>query len=205
MAGRAASAHPTCGYAWGAEGGPEGLGAVGAPGVAGIFCPGMAGAAGSSAGGSGSLQNGQVTGRKLGDTIFFPQAGQISGPEVVSGGLKHMAVPFPPRVDARNVVRRFHYRKMPTRGQTTNDPTPPNRSLRRWSRIARYWKGIWTAMAESGGSCGRPSSTKVENPAMKTRFWRASLLAIAKEERGCPARPPPRLSTRALRRLSARA
>lgn len=181
------------------------MGAVGAPGVAGIFCPGMAGAAGSSAGGSGSLQNGQVTGRKLGDTIFFPQAGQISGPEVVSGGLKHMAVPFPPRVDARNVVRRFHYRKMPTRGQTTNDPTPPNRSLRRWSRIARYWKGIWTAMAESGGSCGRPSSTKVENPAMKTRFWRASLLAIAKEERGCPARPPPRLSTRALRRLSARA
>ena len=158
MAGYAASAHPTCGYAWGAEGGPEGFGAAGAPGVAGIFCPGMAGAAGSSAGGSGSLQNGQVPGRQFGDTIFLPQAGQVSGREVVSGGLKHMAVPFPPRVGARNVVRRFHYRKMPTRGQTTNDPTPPNRSLRRRGGMARCGLNL-------DGVCRPP-------PNLSTRAWR---------------------------------
>ena len=52
---------------------------MGAPGVAGLFCPGMAGPAGPSAGGSGPFQNGQVTGRKLGATIFFPPAGQIPG------------------------------------------------------------------------------------------------------------------------------
>lgn len=68
------------------------MGAEGAPGAAGL--PGMLGATDSSAAGSGSLQKGQTTGRKFGDTIFFPQAGHISGPEVVSGGLKHIVVPF---------------------------------------------------------------------------------------------------------------
>jgi hypothetical protein len=41
-------------------------------------------------GGSAALQNGQATGRKLGDMIFLPHSGQTSGPEVTSGGLKHM-------------------------------------------------------------------------------------------------------------------
>lgn len=36
------------------------------------------------------MQNGQFTGRKFGETIFLPHSGQISGPDVVSGGLKHM-------------------------------------------------------------------------------------------------------------------
>lgn len=135
MARRAASAYPTCGYAWGAAGGTVGFGAVGAPGVAGVagvFWPGMPGAAGSSTAGSGSLQNGHVTGRKLGDTIFLPHAGQMSGPDVVSGGLKHMAIPFLPRAQApRCVIRPSHYKKKPTGEQTTNDPTPINRLLRR--------------------------------------------------------------------------
>ena len=75
-----------------------GFGAPGAPGAEGP--PGWLGAAAAGAspsGGKGSLQNGHTTGRKLGDTIFLPQEGQINGPEVVSGGLKHMAFPFLPR------------------------------------------------------------------------------------------------------------
>lgn len=98
----------------------------------------MVGTAGASGPGNGSLQNGHVTGRKFGDTIFLPQAGQMSGPDVVSGGLKHMAIPFPPRAFAsRNVVRLFHYMKMPSGGQTTNDPTPINRLLRGKSTAER--------------------------------------------------------------------
>jgi hypothetical protein len=41
-------------------------------------------------GGRAALQNGQVVGRKLGETIFLPHSGHFSGPEVVSGGLKHI-------------------------------------------------------------------------------------------------------------------
>jgi len=41
-------------------------------------------------GGSAALQNGQVVGRKLGETIFLPHSGHFNGPEVVSGGLKHI-------------------------------------------------------------------------------------------------------------------
>lgn len=72
-------------YACGAEGGfgePGAAGALGAPGAPGV------GAAPS--GGSGALQNGQFTGRKFGETIFLPHSGQTNGPDVVSGGLKHM-------------------------------------------------------------------------------------------------------------------
>ena len=64
---------------------------LGAPGAG--AAPGVEGPAGAGASaGRGALQNGQTTGRKFGETIFLPHSGQISGPEVVSGGLKHMSV-----------------------------------------------------------------------------------------------------------------
>lgn len=74
----------------GADGAPGVPGTLGAPGAPGA--PGTLGAADAGAS-KGALQKGQVTGTKLGDTIFFPHEGQMSGPEVVSGGLKHIALP----------------------------------------------------------------------------------------------------------------
>jgi hypothetical protein len=42
--------------------------------------------------GSSALQNGQLSGLKFGETIFLWHSGQMSGPDVVSGGRKHMVV-----------------------------------------------------------------------------------------------------------------
>ena len=72
---------------------PGAFGAPGAPGAAGVGAPGPAAAGVASAGGIGAPQKGHFTGLKLGDTIFFPHSPQISGPCVVSGGLKHICSP----------------------------------------------------------------------------------------------------------------
>lgn len=70
------------------DGGFGAPGTVGAPGATGA--PPAEGAAGAPSSGSGALQKRQLTGRKFGGTIFFPHSGQMSGPDVVSGGLKHI-------------------------------------------------------------------------------------------------------------------
>ena len=79
---------PLCQLSYFPDGGFGAPGTVGAPGATGA--PPAEGAAGAPSDGSGALQKGQLTGRKFGDTIFFPHSGQMSGPDVVSGGLKHI-------------------------------------------------------------------------------------------------------------------
>ena len=79
---------PLCQLSYFPDGDFGAPGTVGAPGATGA--PPAEGAAGAPSGGSGALQKGQLTGRKFGDTIFFPHSGQMSGPDVVSGGLKHI-------------------------------------------------------------------------------------------------------------------